>query len=184
MRIKWLHGNPEDASTTAYRTVSNRLSIALKLALLLSLKSIMSNPSMTHTNPYVQGGWNPENSWPNDGSFDPSSPHSSGWIPAQSAFGVLPLGATPGALPPGLLGRHLTFRFMSNGNQTNMAFVGPNYRACYRIRTDNTHSYIAVPQGPLARVCWTGAEPVLECGGRSIPASQFLRETVDAQQRR
>ncbi|KAL5507787.1 hypothetical protein ACEPAH_5405 [Sanghuangporus vaninii] len=184
MRIKWLYEHPEDASTAAYRTFSTALSIALKLALSPSLKSNMSNPSLTHTNPYIQGGWNPENSWPNDGSFDPSSPRSSSWIPAQSAFGVLPLGATPGALPPGLLGRHFTFRFMSNGNQTNLAFVGPNYRACYRIRTDNTHSYISVPQGHLARVSWTGAEPVLERGGRTIRASEFLLESSDAHGRR
>ncbi|KAL5527876.1 hypothetical protein ACEPAG_6677 [Sanghuangporus baumii] len=184
MRIKWLYGHPEDASTAVYRTFSSALSIALKLALSPSLQFNMSNPSMTHTNPYNQGGWDPENSWPNDGSFDPSSPRSSSWIPAQSAFGVLPLGATPGALPPGLLGRHLTFRFMSNGNQTNLAFVGPNYRACYRIRTDNTHSYISVPQGHLARVSWTGAEPVLERGGRTISASEFLLETNDAHGRR
>ncbi|OCB91205.1 hypothetical protein A7U60_g1552 [Sanghuangporus baumii] len=184
MRIKWLYGHPEDASTATYRTFSTGLSIALKLALSPSLQSNMSNPSLTHTNPYIQGGWDPENSWPNDGSFDPSSPRSSSWIPAQSAYGVLPLGATPGALPPGLLGRHFTFRFMSNGNQTNLAFVGPNHRACYRIRTDNTHSYISVPQGHLARVSWTGAEPVMERGGRTIRASEFLLETGDAHGRR
>ncbi|KAL5487554.1 hypothetical protein ACEPAI_5662 [Sanghuangporus weigelae] len=184
MRIKWLNRHPEDASTAVYRTFSTALSIALKFALPPSLQYNMSNPSITHTNPYNQGGWDPENSWANDGSFDPSSPRSSSWIPAQSAFGVLPLGATPGALPPGLLGRHFTFRFMSNGNQTNLAFVGPNYRACYRIRTDNTHSYISVPQGHLARVSWAGAEPVLERGGRTISASEFLLESSDAHGRR
>ncbi|EJD01646.1 uncharacterized protein FOMMEDRAFT_30285 [Fomitiporia mediterranea MF3/22] len=144
----------------------------------------MSNPSLTHSNPYIQGGWDAENSWPNDGSFVPGSPRSASWVPAQTAYGVLPLAATPGALPPGLLGAPITFRFMASGNQTNLAFVGPNYRACYRIRTTATHSVISVPQGTLATICWTGLEPTAERGGRVLRASEFLREARDAQGRR
>lgn len=143
----------------------------------------MSQPSMTHSNPYIQGGWDAENSFPDDGSFNPGSERTSGWVPAQSAYGVLPLSSTPGVLPPGLLGPSITFRFMAFGNQTNLAFVGPNYRACYRIHTTSTQSRIAVPQGTLATVTWRVPEPILERGGRSYRVSEFLRETRDAQGR-
>ena len=147
--------------------------------------SSMSNPSYTHSNPYVQGGWDPDkSSFPDDGSFIPGAEQAAGWRPAQTAFGVLPMRTAPGTLPPGLLGPAVTFRFMAYGNQTNLAFVGPNYRACYRIQTTATQSRIAVPQGTLATIHWRLPEPSVERGGRSYRISEFLRETSDEQGRK
>ncbi|KAH8118798.1 hypothetical protein DFH11DRAFT_701233 [Phellopilus nigrolimitatus] len=154
----------------------------------------MTNPTWTHNNPFVQGGWDSEGSWPSSILFSPApSSHSSGssggsdpssqWVPAQSSFGVLPVMATPGALPPGLLGA-ITFRFMALGNQTNLSVTGPGNRICYRVRTSNTHSYITSPSGAVATVTWNGTETTIERGGRTLRVSDYLRDMRDAQHRR
>ncbi|KAI5118980.1 hypothetical protein M0805_001119 [Coniferiporia weirii] len=155
----------------------------------------MSNASWTHNNPFTQGGWDGEGSWPNDSSSSPApSSHSSGstgssgsagqWVPAQSSYGILPLAATPGALPPGLLGAPITFRFMASGSQANLSIVGPGGRACYRVRTNTTHSYVSVQAGIIATINWAGAEPAIEMGGRLYRMSDYLRDSRDAHRRR
>ncbi|THH07182.1 hypothetical protein EW145_g3562 [Phellinidium pouzarii] len=151
--------------------------------------------SLTHINPFVQGGWDSEGPWPNDGSNSPAtSSHSSGstrgndavsqWFPAQSSYGVLPLAATPGVLPPGLLGAPVTFRFMACGNQTNIAVVGPGTRTIYRMKTNSTHTYVSIQTGIVAIINWAGTEPILELGGRSYRTSEYLRDSRDAQHTR
>lgn len=154
----------------------------------------MSNASYTHYNPYTQSGWISD-TWPADSQASPtpssrssnssSSGVSSGeWIPAQSSYGILPIAATPGVLPAGVAGPLMSFRFMAHGNQLNMSVIGPGDRHCLRVRTNTTHTYAMAPSGTVAIINWTGAEPVIERGGRFAAASEFLRDARDAQGKR
>ena len=154
----------------------------------------MSNASYTHHNPYTQSGWISD-TWPADSQASPApSSHSSGpssggvssgeWIPAQSSYGILPIAATPGMLPAGVIGPMMSFRFMAHGNQLNMSVIGPGGRHCLCIRTNTTHTHAMAPSGMVATINWTSAEPVIERGGRFTTASEFLHDARDTQGKR
>lgn len=132
--------------------------------------------STLRSNPFAQGGWDPEASWPNDGSFVPGTPQSSSWFPAQTAYGVLPVAATPGILPPGLIGDPFTFRFLAQGTQKCLAVVGPNSRAFYRVETNGSQSHIRSIHGIVATISWDGHVPLVEIYDRRLEKAEFLKE--------
>lgn len=73
---------------------------------------------------------------------------------------------------------------MAHGSHLSMAVGGPGNRIALRIKSNTTHSYAMAPSGTVAVVNWTGAEPVIERGGRFVTASEFLREVRDPQGRK
>lgn len=139
----------------------------------------MANTSYTHNNPYKQSGWVVD-TWPANSPTSRSSSARTDMVPAQSSYGILPMAATPGVLPSGAYGSHLSFRFMANGNQLNMSVIGPYDRIYLQVRTNTTHTYALAPSGTVAIINWTGGEPVVERGGRPTAKSDLLRNAQDS----